>query len=92
VARSLGNYTYDKYSASREQSRPCEVEVFPLAVRRQLKHWPEAQEREARWCSVEEAISIVTETGLRDLLCVLECRKKLDHPQKPQGEARARRR
>ena len=32
----------------------CEVAVFPLAVRRQLKVWPEIEQREIRWVAVSE--------------------------------------
>ena len=71
VERSLGNYTYEKYTAGRSASRPCEVEVFPLAVRRQAKRWPEAREREAQWCSPEKAASLVADDGLRALLRML---------------------
>jgi 8-oxo-dGTP pyrophosphatase MutT (NUDIX family) len=87
VGRSLGNFTYDKLSHDRSSSRPCEVEVFPLAVRRQLKRWPEAGEREARWCSMDEALSIVTEAGLRDLIRALDQLKAAS-----QGKRRQQRR
>ena len=86
VGRSLGNFTYDKLSPDRSSSRLCEVEVFPLAVRRQLKQWPEAGEREARWCSMDEALSIVAEAGLRDLIRALDELKAAS-----QGKRRQRR-
>jgi 8-oxo-dGTP pyrophosphatase MutT (NUDIX family) len=75
VESSLGNYTYVKYSSGRQASHPCEVEVFPLAVKRQSKNWPEARERRAQWCSLAEAASLVSDEGLRDLLQALESRK-----------------
>jgi 8-oxo-dGTP pyrophosphatase MutT (NUDIX family) len=75
VGRSLGKYVYDKYSQSRENSFPCAVRVFPLAVRRQLKGWPEAHERQAQWYSVAEAASMVGEGGLRELILSLASRK-----------------
>jgi hypothetical protein len=34
---------------------PCEVRVFPLCVKRQLKTWPEVQERELRWLAPTDA-------------------------------------
>jgi 8-oxo-dGTP pyrophosphatase MutT (NUDIX family) len=76
VGRALGNYTYDKYSCDRQVSYPCEVQVFPLAVRRQLKHWPEAGERQAQWYSITEAASIISDEGVRDLIHALECRHR----------------
>jgi 8-oxo-dGTP pyrophosphatase MutT (NUDIX family) len=75
VESSLGNYTYVKRSSGRRASYPCEVEVFPLAVRRQSKNWPEARERRAQWCSLAEAASLVSDDGLRDLLHAFESRK-----------------
>jgi 8-oxo-dGTP pyrophosphatase MutT (NUDIX family) len=75
VGRALGNYVYDKYTPDRQDKTPCEVHVFPLAVERQMKKWPEAKEREARWYSVVEAASLVGDSGLRDLILQLEALK-----------------
>jgi hypothetical protein len=72
VGRALGNYVYDKYTPHRQDKTPCEVHVFPLAVERQLKKWPEAKEREARWYSVAEAASLVGGSGLRNLTLQLQ--------------------
>jgi hypothetical protein len=44
------------------------VRVFPLAVKRQLKAWPEAGERTTRWFSAAEAVDRVADRGLRDLI------------------------
>ncbi|SEE63617.1 NUDIX domain-containing protein [Rhizobiales bacterium GAS188] len=75
VGRAIGNYTYDKYSETRQASTPCKVHVFPLAVTRQLKDWPEAKERKAQWYSVAEAASVVGEEGLRALILRLQSLK-----------------
>ena len=72
VGRSLGVYTYAKYARGRDAFYPCEVKVFPLAVKRQLKRWPEAGEREAQWYPLSEAASIVAEEGLREIILALE--------------------
>jgi 8-oxo-dGTP pyrophosphatase MutT (NUDIX family) len=77
VERPLGHYVYDKYSAGRQVSYPCEVQVYPLAVRRQSKDWPEARERQAQWYSLVEATSIVSDEGLRDLLYEFQYRKSV---------------
>jgi 8-oxo-dGTP pyrophosphatase MutT (NUDIX family) len=47
---------------------PCSVEVFALAVTRQLDDWPEKGAREMVWLSPEEAAARVSEPGLRQLL------------------------
>ena len=65
--RSVGSYSYDKRLKSRE-TVPCEVEVFPLAVERQLKRWPEKAEREARWFPAAEAAELVAEPELGDII------------------------
>lgn len=46
----------------------CEVEVFPLAVERQLEDWPERGQRERRWFAPAEAATLVDEGGLVALL------------------------
>lgn len=75
IERPLGRYIYDKYCAGRKASYPCEVRVYPLAVQHQSEDWPEASERQAHWYSTEEALSIVSDEGLRCLLRALESRK-----------------
>jgi 8-oxo-dGTP pyrophosphatase MutT (NUDIX family) len=75
VERPLGRYVYDKYEAGRKMSHPCEVRVYPLEVRQQLSDWPEAGERQAQWYSTVEAVALVSDEGLRDLLHALESRK-----------------
>jgi hypothetical protein len=47
---------------------PCEVLVFALKVKRQLKDWPEACEREARWVKPEDATALIEEEGLRSVV------------------------
>jgi 8-oxo-dGTP pyrophosphatase MutT (NUDIX family) len=46
----------------------CEVEVFPLEVKREGKTWPEHEERTRWWCSVDEAVSAVEEPELKALI------------------------
>jgi 8-oxo-dGTP pyrophosphatase MutT (NUDIX family) len=75
VGRAIGNYVYDKYSKTRRISTPCEVHVFPLAVTRQLKDWPEAKERTSQWYSVAEAASVVGNESLSALILRLESLK-----------------
>jgi arsenate reductase len=63
----IGSYLYEKV-LEEGVSVPCEVSVFPLKVERQHKSWPERQEREIRWLGPAEALLLLEESGLRDLI------------------------
>jgi len=47
---------------------PCSVDVFALAVTKQLDDWPEKSARELAWVPVEQAMIQVSEPGLREIL------------------------
>ena len=47
---------------------PCAVEVFALAVTKQLDDWPEKDTREIAWMPVEQAATRISEPGLRQVL------------------------
>ncbi len=68
TAKPIGRYAYDKISDDESGAIPCEVLVFALNVKRQLKDWPEAREREARWVKPGDATTLVEEDGLRSLV------------------------
>lgn len=68
---ALGSFTYEKRLKSRE-TVTCVVQVFPLAVRKRLKRWPEKHERETRWFGLEEAAGAVQEEELSAILRELE--------------------
>jgi 8-oxo-dGTP pyrophosphatase MutT (NUDIX family) len=57
---------------------PCQVDVFALAVIKQLDDWPEKGAREMAWLPPEEAAAKVSEPGLRQLLKTF--RKRLPQP------------
>jgi 8-oxo-dGTP pyrophosphatase MutT (NUDIX family) len=63
----LGFFTAFKTLKSGEE-KPVTVEVYALLVDRQLKRWPEARQREARWMSAIDAARSVREPGLAHLL------------------------
>ena len=64
---SVGNYHYLK--ERREGGGiPCHVEVFALAVTTQLSDWPEKKLRTAAWMTLNEAITKVSEQGVRAIL------------------------
>ena len=63
----LGSFRYRKRKGS-GASLMADVEVFPLAVSRQLDEWPEQAERERRWFSLADAAAAVEEPDLADLI------------------------
>ena len=65
----LGSYRYRK---RREVDFDlCEVQVYGLAVRKQLNNWREKGQRERRWFMLEEAAALIEEPGLAALLTSL---------------------
>ena len=64
--QSIGSYAY--WKRMRQSFVLCGVDVFPLEVREQLDDWPERDERQRVWVSVDEAALIVEEPGLAALL------------------------
>lgn len=64
--KPVGSYVYFKRQAGFFEV--CEVDVFLLQVERQLKTWREKGQRQARWCTVDEAASLVDEPGLRAMI------------------------
>ena len=63
----LGMYAYSKKLGSGEL-RAATVEVYLLKVERQVKNWPERQERKLAWVSAKKAVSRVEEPGVVPLL------------------------
>ena len=63
----LGSYRYRKKRGN-GASLMVDVEVFPLAVSRELSSWKEKAERERRWFTLSEAADAVEEEDLRDLM------------------------
>ena len=63
----LGSYRYRKKRGN-GASLMVDVEVFPLAVSRELPDWKERAERERRWFTLSEAADAVEEEDLRDLM------------------------
>jgi predicted phosphate transport protein (TIGR00153 family) len=63
----LGSYRYRKRQRN-GASLMVDVDVFPLAVNRELEHWKEQGERERRWVSLDAAAEMVEEADLADLI------------------------
>ena len=63
----IGSYHYLKERKD-GGGMPCSVQVFALAVHKQVDDWPEKGERELTWLPLDQAITRVAEPGLRQLL------------------------
>lgn len=63
----LGSYRYRKRKGN-GASLMFDVDVYPLAVTRELPIWKEDKERERRWFSLAEAANAVEEEDLRYLI------------------------
>lgn len=57
--RRIGSYVYEK------RGRLRHVDLFPMAVSKELKAWPEMLIRERRWMPAEEAAAHVRSAELR---------------------------
>ena len=63
--KSIGSYHYLKDG---EDGLICLVDVFPLAVKRQRKTWPEKSQRTTKWFPLALAADAVNEPGLKDVI------------------------
>ncbi len=52
--------------------KSCRVAVYPLNVSALAFNWPEQNERERRWFSVEDAAQMVREQQLREIILALK--------------------
>ena len=77
AGRPLGRYVYEKQLEERAAPFPCEVQVFPLLVKKQLKKWPECKQRMVRWFPVPEAAALINDDNLRHLILQLNDRAGL---------------
>jgi 8-oxo-dGTP pyrophosphatase MutT (NUDIX family) len=64
---AIGAYSYGK-RLSNGAVLACTVEVFPLAVGRQLKRWPEKGQRTVGWFNPSDAADLVREADLAALI------------------------
>ncbi|WP_309085387.1 NUDIX hydrolase [Chelativorans sp.] len=63
----LGRYFYGKQMPTGLTWR-CEVAVFPLEVKREVRRWPEKKKRTRRWVAREDARRMVNEPELAALI------------------------
>ncbi len=64
---SIGSYEYRKRRAN-GAAIMYNVEVFPLAVTRELDEWKEMDERERRWFTLDQAAASVDEPDLQAMI------------------------
>jgi 8-oxo-dGTP pyrophosphatase MutT (NUDIX family) len=64
---SVGSFVYKKRLKD-GRFIVCDVEVFPLKVKRQTKKWPESRQRRVRWLPAREAAGAVREPTLRKII------------------------
>jgi 8-oxo-dGTP pyrophosphatase MutT (NUDIX family) len=64
--RPVGNFHYAKRLSKGEAL--CQVRVFLFRVERQLDDWPEKSQRKTEWFDAEEAVSLVEEGGLAEII------------------------
>jgi 8-oxo-dGTP pyrophosphatase MutT (NUDIX family) len=65
--KPLGWFSYDKLRKSGEVLH-CKVQVYAMEVARQRRSWAEKAARQTRWCSPQEALTHVSEPGLRQII------------------------
>lgn len=63
----LGSYMALKRTTEGDDV-PCRHKVFAIKVQKTSETWPESHRRDRRWVSVPEAMRLVDEQGLRDIL------------------------
>ncbi len=64
--KPFGSYYYDK--RLRKGTVTCLVDVYLLKVERELDDWPECKQRFRKWVTPTEAIELLDDVGLIDLL------------------------
>ena len=65
--RPLGNFHYQKRLA-KKKAIICEVRVYLFRVQQQLDDWPERGERKRKWFDANEAVALVEEGGLAEIM------------------------
>lgn len=70
-AEELGRFRHDK-TGLLQQSLPCTVAVFPLAVDEELDRWPERSERVRGWFTLADARKAVRSAALGSIILSAE--------------------
>lgn len=67
AAEPIGAFDYTKQRKNGEKTL-VRVQVFAMQVAHQRRSWAEKRARETHWCSVDEALTRVSEPGLRRVI------------------------
>jgi 8-oxo-dGTP pyrophosphatase MutT (NUDIX family) len=68
VSRSpVGRYRYVKQRPRRGDAL-CDVDVFLVKLGDEKRDWPEKDERKRKWFPVAEAVGLIDELGLKDVI------------------------
>ena len=65
---SIGTYVYKKSDVCEGGCEDFVVDVFPMRFSRQEKNWPERDQRQFEWMSIEDSARSVEEPELKALL------------------------
>ncbi|MFZ1815429.1 MAG: NUDIX hydrolase [Rhizobiaceae bacterium] len=63
----LGRYYFDKH-LDNGVVRRCQVDVYPVLVKRQVKNWPEKSARYQVWVPLRTAAKMVAEPDLAEII------------------------
>jgi 8-oxo-dGTP pyrophosphatase MutT (NUDIX family) len=58
----VGSYVYEKWGGT------CHVTMFVMQVTEVAEEWPERSVRQRRWVSVADALGLLDDPGLRDVV------------------------
>lgn len=72
----IGSYDYVKIMKNGAEA-DCTVQMFALAVRGTLTHWPERHQRKRRWHRIDEAAAAASDRDLSLLLKEIDWDRKL---------------
>jgi 8-oxo-dGTP pyrophosphatase MutT (NUDIX family) len=62
--RAIGEYSFSKWGGV------CEVQVFLMEVTEVFDHWLESDVRERQWAAAAEALELVEDVALRELIAL----------------------
>jgi 8-oxo-dGTP pyrophosphatase MutT (NUDIX family) len=74
-AKAVGRFTYQKVLDESGVEATCEVTVYPLLVERQSVTWPEFGQRITQWVEPGEAVAMIKESDLKQLVAAFAKRR-----------------
>jgi 8-oxo-dGTP pyrophosphatase MutT (NUDIX family) len=73
-AKQIGQFS--KRRVRKKQSGTCQVQIFPLRVKRQQDDWPEKEERSRVWLAPRKAARLIKKAGLRRAIKNFDSRRE----------------